>query len=189
MSVGYSGTRAPSPRPAAVLRSRRPRSRRHHRAHRRQELHRARRPHAADQGHQPRQLADARGLHVQVRGGEVAAPDLRRLRPPAGASSAPRRSGGSSATPTSRRTTLPSSSRSASTPCASRCTIGCSWMPTARSRARAGSCSTVSWAGVRDAGLLAIVDLHAAPGGQTGINHDDGPGYPLMFYVSRDRVF
>jgi endoglucanase len=40
---------------------------------------------------------------------------------------------------------------------------------------------------VRDEGLLAIVDLHAAPGGQTGINHDDGPGYPLMFYVPRDR--
>ena len=41
---------------------------------------------------------------------------------------------------------------------------------------------------VREAGLLAIVDLHAAPGGQTGINHDDGPGYPLMFYVPRDRA-
>jgi hypothetical protein len=40
---------------------------------------------------------------------------------------------------------------------------------------------------VKQAGLLAIVDLHAAPGGQTGINHDDGPGYPLMFYVPRDR--
>ena len=40
---------------------------------------------------------------------------------------------------------------------------------------------------VREAGLYAIVDLHAAPGGQTGINHDDGPGYPLMFYVPRDR--
>jgi len=40
---------------------------------------------------------------------------------------------------------------------------------------------------VRRAGLFAIVDLHAAPGGQTGINHDDGPGYPLMFYVPRDR--
>ena len=39
----------------------------------------------------------------------------------------------------------------------------------------------------RAAGLYAIIDLHAAPGGQTGINHDDGPGYPLMFYVSRDR--
>jgi endoglucanase len=42
---------------------------------------------------------------------------------------------------------------------------------------------------VRAAGLYAIVDLHAAPGGQTGINHDDGPGYPLMFYVPRDRDF
>jgi hypothetical protein len=41
---------------------------------------------------------------------------------------------------------------------------------------------------VRDAGLFAIIDLHAAPGGQTGINHDDGPGYPLMFYVSRQRA-
>ena len=40
---------------------------------------------------------------------------------------------------------------------------------------------------VREAGLYAIVDLHAAPGGQTGINHDDGPGYPLMFYVPRHR--
>jgi len=40
---------------------------------------------------------------------------------------------------------------------------------------------------VREAGLFAIVDLHAAPGGQTGINHDDGPGYPLMFYAPRDR--
>ena len=43
----------------------------------------------------------------------------------------------------------------------------------------------VGW--VKSAGLYAIVDLHAAPGGQTGINHDDGPGYPLMFYVPRDR--
>src|SRR6266702_1739517 len=41
---------------------------------------------------------------------------------------------------------------------------------------------------VREAGLFAIVALHAAPGGQTGINHDDGPGYPLMFYVPRDRA-
>jgi endoglucanase len=40
---------------------------------------------------------------------------------------------------------------------------------------------------IKDAGLYAIVDLHAAPGGQTGINHDDGPGYPLMFYVPQDR--
>jgi endoglucanase len=43
----------------------------------------------------------------------------------------------------------------------------------------------IAWA--RAAGLYVIVDLHAAPGGQTGINHDDGPGYPLMFYVPRDR--
>jgi endoglucanase len=41
---------------------------------------------------------------------------------------------------------------------------------------------------VREAALFAILDLHAAPGGQTGINHDDGPGYPLMFYVPRDRL-
>jgi endoglucanase len=43
----------------------------------------------------------------------------------------------------------------------------------------------VGWAAT--AGLYVIPDLHAAPGGQTGINHDDGPGYPLMFYVPRDR--
>ena len=47
-----------------------------------QELHCAGRPAAQHQGHQPRQLADARGLHVQVRGRQIAAPDLRRLRPP-----------------------------------------------------------------------------------------------------------
>jgi hypothetical protein len=35
----------------------------------------------------------------------------------------------------------------------------------------------------REAGLKVIIDLHAAPGGQTGVNHDDGPGYPVMFYV------
>ncbi len=35
----------------------------------------------------------------------------------------------------------------------------------------------------RAAGLKVIIDLHAAPGGQTGVNHDDGPGYPVMFYV------
>jgi len=40
---------------------------------------------------------------------------------------------------------------------------------------------------VREASLYAIFDLHAAPGGQTGINHDDGPGYPLMFYVPQHR--
>jgi hypothetical protein len=37
------------------------------------------------------------------------------------------------------------------------------------------------------AGLKVIVDLHAAPGGQTGVNHDDGTGFPLVFYVPRYR--
>ena len=44
----------------------------------------------------------------------------------------------------------------------------------------------LGWVGA--AGLYAVVDLHAVPGGQTGINHDDGPGYPLMFYVPRYRA-
>ncbi len=39
----------------------------------------------------------------------------------------------------------------------------------------------IAWC--REAGLYVLLDLHAAPGGQTGINHDDGPGYPLLFYV------
>ncbi len=39
----------------------------------------------------------------------------------------------------------------------------------------------------RAAGLRVILDLHAAPGGQTGVNHDDGTGYPLTFYVPRFR--
>jgi endoglucanase len=43
----------------------------------------------------------------------------------------------------------------------------------------------VEWS--RDAGLRVILDLHAAPGGQTGVNHDDGPGFPLVFYVPRYR--
>jgi endoglucanase len=37
------------------------------------------------------------------------------------------------------------------------------------------------------AGLRVIVDLHAAPGGQTGVNHDNGPGFPLTFYVPEYR--
>ena len=44
----------------------------------------------------------------------------------------------------------------------------------------------VQWC--REVGLRAIIDLHAAPGGQTGVNHDDGPGFPLTFYVPRDRA-
>jgi len=43
----------------------------------------------------------------------------------------------------------------------------------------------VGWC--RQAGLRVIIDLHAAPGGQTGVNHDDGSGYPLTFYVPRER--
>ncbi len=43
----------------------------------------------------------------------------------------------------------------------------------------------VQWC--RASGLRIILDLHAAPGGQTGVNHDDGPGFPLTFYVPRDR--
>jgi endoglucanase len=43
----------------------------------------------------------------------------------------------------------------------------------------------VQWC--READLRVIVDLHAAPGGQTGVNHDDGFGFPLTFYVPRYR--
>lgn len=39
----------------------------------------------------------------------------------------------------------------------------------------------------REEGLRVIIDLHAAPGGQTGVNHDDGVGYPLVFYVPREQ--
>jgi endoglucanase len=44
----------------------------------------------------------------------------------------------------------------------------------------------VGWA--KEAGLYVVMDIHAAPGGQTGINHDDGPGYPLMFYVPQHKA-
>jgi endoglucanase len=43
----------------------------------------------------------------------------------------------------------------------------------------------VQWC--RESGLRVIIDLHAAPGGQTGVNHDDGSGFPLTFYVPRYR--
>jgi endoglucanase len=43
----------------------------------------------------------------------------------------------------------------------------------------------VQWC--RESGLHVILDLHAAPGGQTGVNHDDGTGFPLTFYVPRYR--
>jgi hypothetical protein len=39
----------------------------------------------------------------------------------------------------------------------------------------------VAWS--RAQGLYVLFDLHGAPGGQTGFHHDDGPGYPLLFYV------
>jgi len=39
----------------------------------------------------------------------------------------------------------------------------------------------------RTAGLKVIIDMHAAPGGQTGVNHDDGTGFPLVFYVPSYR--
>lgn len=39
----------------------------------------------------------------------------------------------------------------------------------------------------RDAGLKVILDLHAAPGGQTGVNHDDGTGFPLVLYLRREQ--
>ena len=39
----------------------------------------------------------------------------------------------------------------------------------------------------RESDLHVIIDLHAAPGGQTGVNHDDGIGFPLAFYVPRYR--
>jgi aryl-phospho-beta-D-glucosidase BglC (GH1 family) len=37
----------------------------------------------------------------------------------------------------------------------------------------------IQWS--HDAGLYVILDLHAAPGGQTGTNIDDGHGYPWLF--------
>ena len=37
------------------------------------------------------------------------------------------------------------------------------------------------------AGIYVILDMHAAPGGQTEVNHDDGPGYPMLFYVSAQQ--
>jgi hypothetical protein len=39
----------------------------------------------------------------------------------------------------------------------------------------------------RELGLRIVVDLHSAPGGQTGHTHDEGTGYPLTFYVPEYR--
>ncbi|TSJ61075.1 glycoside hydrolase family 5 protein [Starkeya sp. 3C] len=43
----------------------------------------------------------------------------------------------------------------------------------------------IGWAKAH--GIKVILDIHAAPGGQTGVNHDDGVGYPLTFYVPEFR--
>jgi endoglucanase len=43
----------------------------------------------------------------------------------------------------------------------------------------------VQWC--RDDGIRVILDMHSAPGGQTGHTYDDGTGYPLLFYVPQDR--
>jgi hypothetical protein len=44
----------------------------------------------------------------------------------------------------------------------------------------------IAWC--KRAGLHVILDLHAAPGGQSGVNHDDGTGFPLVFYVPKYRA-
>ena len=38
----------------------------------------------------------------------------------------------------------------------------------------------VEWS--REAGLYVVIDMHAAPGGQTGANIDDSWGYPWLYY-------
>ena len=43
----------------------------------------------------------------------------------------------------------------------------------------------IGWS--REVGLKVLIDMHAAPGGQTGVNHDDGSGIPLAFYVPAYR--
>lgn len=43
----------------------------------------------------------------------------------------------------------------------------------------------VGWC--RDEGLYVVLDMHAAPGGQTGDNIDDGVGYPFLFESSEDQ--
>ena len=43
----------------------------------------------------------------------------------------------------------------------------------------------IAWC--RQEGLLVILDLHSAPGGQTGTNIDDSWGYPWLFESSHDQ--
>jgi hypothetical protein len=44
----------------------------------------------------------------------------------------------------------------------------------------------IAWC--REKGLRVILDMHATPGGETGVNHDDGVGYGLLFYVPRNEA-
>ena len=39
----------------------------------------------------------------------------------------------------------------------------------------------------KDEGIFVILDMHCAPGGQTGDNIDDGYGYPFLFESKTDR--
>lgn len=44
----------------------------------------------------------------------------------------------------------------------------------------------IQWS--RDEGLYVILDLHAAPGGQTGANIDDSDGYPWLFNSPQEQA-
>jgi endoglucanase len=44
----------------------------------------------------------------------------------------------------------------------------------------------IQWS--REEGLYVIIDLHAAPGGQTGTNIDDSNGYPWLFDSSQEQA-
>jgi len=43
----------------------------------------------------------------------------------------------------------------------------------------------IAWS--RAENLYVILDLHAAPGGQTGANIDDGPGYPWLYQSPQEQ--
>ena len=43
----------------------------------------------------------------------------------------------------------------------------------------------IGWA--RELGLWIVLDMHGAPGGQTGANIDDGTGTPWLFESRGDR--
>ncbi len=44
----------------------------------------------------------------------------------------------------------------------------------------------ISWC--KDQGLYVILDMHAAPGGQTGANIDDSHGFPFLYTTEESRV-